>query len=269
MKTLGIDIGGSTTKMVIMDNGIILSSHQFSYGGRLNDIDSMIMERLNKSKYTVNDIEKIVLTGVGSSYIDTDVCGINTYKVDEFEALGAGAKMLSDKSDMLIVSMGTGTAFVRLKRGKAEHIGGSGVGGGTLIGLSKLLVDVDDIMEIIDLAKNGDLSKIDLQMKDICDIEIPNLPMHATAANFGKIMPNVNKSDSIAGLLNMIYQTIGMFAVFACNGTDVKDIILTGTMATLAQGNAVFEELGKIHGVNFIVPANAVFCCAIGAVLSA
>ncbi len=269
MKILGIDIGGSTTKMVIIDDGKILYCNQFSYGGRVKDIDIIVMEMINACEFTINDIEKIVLTGVGSSYIDNDVCGIKTCKVDEFIALGAGAAMLSGKTNALIVSMGTGTAFVRLANGKARHIGGSGVGGGTLIGMSKLLADESDIIKILEIAQGGDLSKVDLQMKDICDAEIPNLPMHATAANFGKIMSDANKSDSIAGLLNMIYQTIGMLAVFACSGTEINDIILTGTMTTLAQGNTVFKELDSLHNVNFIVPENAVYCCAIGAVLSA
>lgn len=263
---LGIDIGGSTTKAVFFRNGNLEFSEQLNIGGRIPDIEGFISDMLKKNNIPVWDIEKIILTGVGSSYISSDIKGVKTFKVDEFEALGKGASILSGLDNALIVSMGTGTAYIRLEQGKVSHIGGSGVGGGTLIGLSSLLYGEQDIYKILELAEKGDLSKVDLQIKDICDTEIPNLPMHATAANFGKIEGNACSSDTAVGLLNMIFQTIGMLAVFVCKCNGIKDIILTGTMTGIAQGKQVFDELGILHGLNFIIPENAIYAGAIGAV---
>ena len=47
--------------------------------------------------------------------------------------------------------MGTGTAIVNATRGgEMEYLGGTGVGGGTLLGLSKLLVGAGEVEHIED-----------------------------------------------------------------------------------------------------------------------
>ena len=48
-----------------------------------------------------------------------------------------------------------------------RHIGGIGIGGGTLNGLSRLLLNTDDIHQISDLAKKGNIGNINLQISDI------------------------------------------------------------------------------------------------------
>lgn len=61
-------------------------------------------------------------------------------KMEEFQAIGYGGLKLSGLTDALVVSMGTGTAYVRAGKDGMKHIGGSGVGGGTLMGLASRLV---------------------------------------------------------------------------------------------------------------------------------
>ena len=43
----------------------------------------------------------------------------------------------------IIVSMGTGTAYVMADNDKAYHIGGTGAGGGTLLGLSNRMLNIE------------------------------------------------------------------------------------------------------------------------------
>ena len=54
----------------------------------------------------LNSIEKIVLTGVGSAYINQPLYGIPTAKADEFLADGLGATYHTDLKETIVVSMG-------------------------------------------------------------------------------------------------------------------------------------------------------------------
>ena len=56
-------------------------------------------------------------------------------KVDEFHAIGKGGLFLTGLTRAIIVSMGTGTAFIIADQNGEKHIGGTGIGGGTLLGL--------------------------------------------------------------------------------------------------------------------------------------
>ena len=58
-------------------------------------------------------------------------------------------------------SMGTGTAFVRAAKGEVIHIGGSGVGGGALLGLSSIILNKSDIDAILALAESGHIENVD------------------------------------------------------------------------------------------------------------
>lgn len=51
------------------------------------------------------------------------------------------------------------------------------MGGGTLMGLSKRLINMENVDNIIECAKEGDLTKIDLRLKDMS--RKGNHPRHA------------------------------------------------------------------------------------------
>lgn len=83
--------------------------------------------------------------------------------------------------------MGTGTALVHAKGGRIEYLGGTGVGGGTLIGLAKKMLGVQNVEIISALASEGDLEHIDLRIGDITDRELsPTLVMETHRGQFRK-----------------------------------------------------------------------------------
>ena len=82
-----------------------------------------------------------MLTGVRSSLISGNLCDIPTDRISEFEAIGCGGLYVLNLQEALVVSMGTGAAFVMADYNQRVHIGGSGLGGGTLCGLGKLSSD--------------------------------------------------------------------------------------------------------------------------------
>lgn len=264
---LGIDVGGSTTKIVAYDQKII-GMLQVRAGDQLTSLYGAIGNLLQTYGLQLNDIEKIVLTGVGASLVEEDIYGIPTQKVAEFEAIGKGALLQSGEPHALVVSMGTGTSYVEASREKITHIGGSGVGGGTLVGLSSKILGVTDIDAIIALAEKGSLSNVDLTIGDISKKKIPNLPEEITAANFGKVKSTATKEDFALGLMNMIYQTAGVLASFCATGRGIRKVIFTGSLADLPQAKDLLPPVAALYEeIEFILPENATFTTAIGAAI--
>ena len=86
-----------------------------------------------------------------------------------------------------MVSLGTGTAIVSVNKTEIRHVSGTGVGGGTLLGLAKHMLGVSGLDTLEAMADRGDLHRVDLSVRDIAGGPIGDLPPGTTAANFGKI----------------------------------------------------------------------------------
>lgn len=262
---LGIDVGGSTTKIVGLQDDDVIGMLQVRASDQLTSLYGAIGSFLHNNDATLEDISSIALTGVGASFIKSPIYGIDTKKINEFHAIGHGALLLSELSEALVVSMGTGTAFVRASKEEITRIGGSGVGGGTIIGLSSRMFGKSDIDAILALAEDGELSHVDLSVRDIIGHEIPSLSSNLTAANFGKIKSTASESDLALGVINMVFQTAGMLAVFVLRNDSIRNVLLTGTLATFPQANHMVKAFSGLSDINFSIPPNAVFATALGA----
>lgn len=265
---LGIDIGGSTTKIAgYLESGQRIGTLRVEASDRLTSLYGAIGNFLSTRSIALNDVACFVITGVGAELVEGDIYGIRTERIDEFVAIGNGGLALSGKEEALVVSLGTGTAFVRAGRLGCVHIGGSGVGGGTLAGLSWHIFHENDHGAMARLAEQGDLSKVDLMISDICTNEVGTLPSHITASNFGKITSAASKEDIAMGLVNMVFQTVGMLSVFALKNDKVKDVVLTGSLANMSLAPKIMSVVEEISDVKFFIPENATFATAIGAAL--
>ncbi len=265
---LGIDIGGSTTKIAgYLESGQRIGTLRVEASDRLTSLYGAIGNFLSTRSIALNDVACFVITGVGAALVEGDIYGIRTERIDEFVAIGNGGLALSGKEEALVVSLGTGTAFVRAGRLGCVHIGGSGVGGGTLAGLSWHIFHENDHGAMARLAEQGDLSKVDLMISDICTNEVGTLPSHITASNFGKITNAASKEDIAMGLVNMVFQTVGMLSVFALKNDKVKDVVLTGSLANMSLAPKIMSVVEEISDVKFFIPENATFATAIGAAL--
>ena len=265
---LGIDVGGSTTKIVGLRDGATVGMQQVRAADQITSLFGAIGNFLREYGIKLGEVSSIALTGVGASFFDEPIYDIETRKVSEFIAMGHGALHLSGLDEALVVSLGTGTAFVRAGKGGMTHIGGTGVGGGTIIGLASKMLGKNDIDAILALAADGDLRKVDLSVRDIVGRDIPSLPANLTAANFGKVKSTASESDIALGIINMVFQTAGMLAVFAARGDTVKNVILTGMLTTIPQAREIFAPFKAMSGLTFTIPPNAVFATALGAVLN-
>ena len=264
---LGIDIGGSTTKVVgLRTDGSVISMLRVRAEDQVTSLYGALGNYLTSNDLTLGDVRRVVLTGVGSSYVDGDIYGLPTCRVDEFSASGAGALALSGQESAVVVTMGTGTAFMWAeKNGSVRHLCGSGIGGGTLGGLCRKLVGMERFGQIKKLAASGDLGQVDLTIADITRNPAPTLDPTLTAANFGNLMEDATPADLAAGAVNLVLQAIGTMTVLACQCCDTRTVVLTGAMTTLAQAKPNFENFEKLYGIHYIVPENATFATAIGA----
>ena len=89
-----------------------------------------------------------------------------------------------------------------------------------------------------------------------------------TAANFGKISDLATKNDIALGIINMVFETVGMCSLFAARSRGIRDIVLTGNLTTVPQAKPIFDSLNRLFDINFIIPDNARFGTVIGAALS-
>ena len=244
---LGIDIGSSATKIVAMDESkTILNSLKVSASDPVTAMYGAIGKLLCEERMQIADVEAVMLTGMGASYVEGDVYGLPTTKVTEFDALGTGGLYLTGLEETVVGSIGTGTVFVYAGPEGIWHIGGSAVGGGTLV---------------------GNLKNVDWGIAELCRDQMETLPDYATSSNLGKMKSTATDEDVALGLMNMIFQTAGTLAVFACRNVNLKRAVIGGSTATLNQARIMLGQVGELYDINFIIPKEAAFMTAIGAAL--
>ena len=265
---IGIDVGISTTKIVGIDEkGMVISPIRIKATDPITSLYGAFGKYLHDNKIKLDEIEHVMLTGVGAAYIDEHIYGLPTSKSEEFIADGLGAKYESKLDRMIVVSMGTGTFLVKCDGENIKHIGGIGIGGGTLAGLSRIMLKTDDIKQITNLAKDGDVSKINLLIKDISAKPLPGLPMSAVASLFSNAKTNASREDIAKGLIWMVLQCIGSATILSSLESGIKDFVLIGNLSLLPLCREVYPAMEKVYGVRFHVPKYSEFCTAIGAAL--
>lgn len=272
---IGIDVGGSTTKIVGFRSDGSQSRLIAPLFVRATDAVTSVYGAFGKftmeNDLALSDIDRVLMTGVGSSFIDKPIYSLKCEKVSEFKSVGLGGLYLSGLDEAIVVSMGTGTALIHAKKSGnstvTEYLGGTGVGGGTLLGLSRKMIGVDDINHFEQLSESGNLDNIDLRIKDISGDKSFQINEEITASNFGKLSDIANKNDIALGIANMIGETIAMLSVFAARNFDTKTVVLTGNLTTIRAITRVFEGLASSFGVRFLIPEQAQFATVIGAAL--
>ena len=267
---VGIDVGGSTTKIVGFDGDRLFEPILVKANDPIASVYGGFGKFTNDNKIPLDRIQKVMVTGVGSDFLGDNIYGLETVHVNEFIANGKGGLYLSKMDEAVVVSMGTGTAYVYSNRKTQEyvHLGGTGIGGGTLVGIADKLLGIRSAQHVAELALGGNLNNIDLMISDITQNDIsPTLSTNTTASNFGKVSDLATREDVALGLVNMVFETIAMMAIFSARMKNIKDIVLIGNLTALPQAPEIFAKLKNMFGVNIIIPENAAYGTVIGAAL--
>ena len=266
---IGIDIGSSTTKIVAFENERMLEPMFVRADTQMASLYGAFGQYLYENSLELKDVESVYITGVGSKYVDKPVYGCPTFKIDEFVATGTGAYYLTDKKEIIVVSMGTGSFFLQVSKSRILHLGGVGLGGGTICGLSSIMLGTAEIKEIADLSVKGDVSKIDLQIGDLAKEKLPGLNFDVTASNFGKADSQSKPEDIAAGIVHMVIQNICQSAILASSHTDIKDYILIGGLTKFFECRQIIAAFKSLWDVEISIPQYSDYATAIGAVIAA
>jgi len=262
---IGIDIGSTTTKAVSIEDGKVTRKVKTKALDAVTAATGAFGKIVLENGIKINTIKKIAITGAGASKIKDDIFGIPTGRVNEIEAIGTGGMFLSNMNNIIITNIGTGTVIIEAGDNGISHFGGSGVGGGTILGLAKKLLPVAEFNDILELAETGKVNQVDLLLGDITDSSISFLSGESTASNFGKMLDTACHSDIALAIINMVYQVIGVLSVFAARAKNYKRVIVTGNGSRNVIGQKVLTKISAMYEIDFIYPEYAEYTTAIGA----
>jgi type II pantothenate kinase len=267
--TIGIDIGSTATKAVSIEseNNFRFYKAKTKTDDPVSSASGAFGKLISENSIGINTIKRIRLTGVGAAIVPDSLFGIPVEKVSEISSIGTGGMFISGQKNIIIANIGTGTALVEARKDGVCHLGGTGVGGGTILGLGKKLLGLSRFADIMALAENGDLSQVDLLMEDITANNIGFLNRKATASNFGKMLDTAGAGDIALGIVSMVYQVIGTSAVFAARSRNAGKVIVTGNGSNNHIGKNILAEITKMYSVGFEYPENAEYSTALGAAL--
>ena len=222
-------------------------------------------------------VQRIAVTGGRHQELPAHIGGAAVVGVGEVPAIGRGGQVLAElagygAAPSLVVSAGSGTAAIAARGYNYAHITGSAVGGGTLLGLARLLIGTADPHEIDALARSGDPNGADLSLGDVVGGPIGRLPASATAVNFGRLARHaldVRREDLAAALVTLVGQVIAVTAINAARAQQLDRVIVIGHLTDMPSVRSVLELVGDWYGLPLTLPADAGYGTALGALFTA
>jgi type II pantothenate kinase len=239
---VGIDSGASLTKVAIRSGDEIL--HRVLPAGDVGHAEQLVGELAPR---------RIGLTGGGAAELSRRL-GAEAVRVNEFAAWGAGAAALLDAEGrdaprpFLLVSLGTGTSVMLADRLSVNRVGGTALGGGTVMGLGALLLGSSSFDEISALAAHGDRRRVDMLVSDIYRPGEIALTGDLTAANFGK--PNLRNgakpkpADIAAAIMGLVGENVALICGGLAAPHAIHHIVFGGS--TLRENPCLREVLRDI-----------------------
>ena len=229
-KAIGIDTGGTLTKIAYLDehNELILTTFP---SNDLQAVKDWILDH--------PDIEDIGVTGGRTEQLlDVLKTMKSIHYIVEFEATLKGVRFLLKKEGhhferSMITNIGTGTSIHYMEGNTDVRVGGTGIGGGTLIGLSALTTGITDYNSIREMAANGNREDIDLRVSDIYQGMDTPIDGHLTASNFGKvgITEDVKhqSEDILATVQGLVGEVITTLSIQYAEEKNVQHIVYIGS----------------------------------------
>ncbi len=259
---LGYDMGASAVKIVALDGDTVTATK--SIVGSTKAASELLQDFLAENGISTASVDTLAVTGVGADKCSFGPFDEKVIHIPEIEATGEGGTWLSGLRETVVVSIGTGTSIVLSKNGKYTHIGGSGVGSGTLRGIAKKMFGISDMCEFFDLAENGNRLTVDITIGDLF-AGTDTLPLDLTASNLAKASDGASESDWAYALINTVMEVAGSHAALACNGFDVKNVVITGGISQTKMAKAIYDNFAKLYKLNYVIPRYSGCATAVGA----
>lgn len=201
----------------------------------------------------------------------------NILQIVEFEATCKGVLyLLREAEDMpqefVLTNVGTGTSVHIVKPGSHFRIGGTGVGGGTMLGLSRLLTEVSSYEQMARLAPQGIRDRVDLKVSQIYEGSEPPISGDLTASNFGNITgtpSGILAADYLASVIGLVGETVTTVSVHAAMQHGLSTIVYIGSSFI---GNEALKKVVTdytiLRGAHPLILTNGEYSGAVGALLS-
>lgn len=237
---VGIDSGGSLIKTSVWKNNeskpCVL---QLFKSSEVEAAISLLKARCDSAKID------FFLTGGGARCLAARLHmdfgeASRVFIVDEMHALndGLGFCLSTVSYPTLVVNIGSGVSILQVEGPKAfTRVGGSSLGGGTFMGLSRLLTEVTDFKQLVSMAKAGSAIRngVDLTVGDIYSggYDAVGLQAGVIASSFGAVPRAILSSDLrpeviIFSLLRMISFNVAQIAALFGQRLGINNIYVLG-----------------------------------------
>lgn len=262
---IGIDAGGTLIKLAYEKQGTIHYQKFDSHNLQL------AADWINNQ---CKDAQVCITGGKGAQLQSLLHCG-DVRGMVEFDATCRGIRYLLQSAgtqidSYILTNVGTGTSIHYIDLHSHTRVGGTGVGGGTIIGLSILLTRIEQYDQIVQTARKGQRRHIDLTVGDIYKGAEPPLFGDLTASNFGKIrtldFPATTRADLLAAIIGLVGETVTTASILAAEKQGTANIVYIGSSFI---DNDILKEIissySLFKGTNPVFVKNGEFSGAIGA----
>jgi type II pantothenate kinase len=261
MIRIGIDAGASLWKLARI--GETLETDLLPAGA----IDA-VRERLSAW-----GADEVCLTGGGALRLAAALDRMPTRHVSEFEAWGRGAPKLAESAGWtlperyLLVSLGTGTSMLEVAGQTVRRVGGTALGGGTLLGLGRLLCEAESFAEIVALASRGERGRVDLLVRDVypeADLGGLALDPDWTASNFAKLASR-DPADLAHALMGLLGENIGIACTAVAHALAIEILVFGGSpLETNLTLQEILHRTVAMGGKEACILPDGAFCGAVG-----
>lgn len=260
------DLGGSNTDLLLADQAGVALRAAVRPPLEPAATPAFLEELLAPLDVTAGDVQRIAVTGGRHRRLGDVLCGLPVRHVDEIEAIGRGGLIAGGVARALVVSMGTGTAFVSAEPERIAHAAGVALGGGTLRGLARRLLGTADHTAIAALAAAGNPRGADLTIADIVGGDVGILPGDMPAAYFARLFDgDPSSSDIAAGILDMIGHIAAHMAMLTARAHGHDTVVMVGHMLEFPTVVRAARRFQHALGGCFIIPPDPGLAVARGA----
>ena len=225
--------------------------------------------------------EQVHVTGGGAARIAAALDGLHVQHVSEFAAWARGAEELAGRAGWtlpkryLLVSLGTGTSILEVDGATYQRIGGTALGGGTLLGLARLLCCAESFAEVVALAARGERGRVDLLVRDVYPEGGIALPPDLTASNFAKHASSSEPAsrepaDLAHALMGLLGENIGITCTAVAHARGVETLVFGGSVLdTNPTLQEILRQTVRMGGREALILPDGAFCGAVGAAATA
>jgi type II pantothenate kinase len=257
--TVGLDVGATLCKVAVRGTTLATEHH-------LSCDLTPVRARLEALRP-----RRIGATGGGAIELGASVAGAPIEHVSEFEAWGRGAPLVAAEEGLelprrhLLVSLGTGTSILSVDDDQIMRVGGTALGGGTLVGLGRLLLGTTSFAQVAALAARGDRRRVDLLVGDVYRGSVPAVAADLTASSFAKLASN-DPADVAHALTGLVGENVALIAGALARGMEIDAVVYCGsTLLGNPALRAIVEEITTRFGHQAVFLERGAFCGAVGA----